>query len=237
MTHTLVASVAIPAPTDGIIKVTWSLEGVFLQESSIGFEDLPNGSLQTYLVQFATTHLMHNRACHGTAIKYDSTLDKGLRTGGIMVWELDFDSYTPTGTIFDEIIEHFSSAEYLKRVELASETAISIITSAGYAQPESPDDLGEDIQNSVQTYLMAAMMRSDQISRTLFAAINDHIRLINLGPNALPTGDELDPILVCICGEVFDTLGAAAAHTHSEDDTPDPSAEFEFRISTRSEAM
>lgn len=237
MSTTIVASVTFPAKPDDIVRVSWSLGNGLMHESSIGREDLHD--TESYLVSYASTHLMRGRAPHGIAMKYNSTVtDDGLRgsEAGIAVYEIDFDD-APMDRYFQPIADVYNEKEFQRRYDESTETAISIIMAAGYRQPEMADDLGVEVQDEVQSLLTAAMMRSEPVSKTLFGAINDHIRLIELG-NPIPTGDDSDPVLICACGEYFDTIETAKAHLH------DPEAfdgaeenEFDFRISTRGEAV
>lgn len=239
MSVTITASVAVPNKLEEIMEVKWSLGDGKMHESAITFGDI-GGAIQDYLVGYATTHLMNGSACHGAVIKYSTVPTAAeLHKAGIMVWELDFDEsrpWTPDGP-FGDPAHAFTTAEYNRRYDHASETAISIITAAGYFQPEELDDCNKEVQHDLQTFLMAAMMRSDKVSRTLFAAINDHIRLLAAGRYALPTGEDDDPVLVCACGEVFDQIWTARDHFHGPDQVEDEAAEFEFRISTRGEAI
>jgi hypothetical protein len=126
--------------------------------------------------------------------------------------------------------------------ENTQETAITILVQAGL-QAEHMDEMGDEVSDNVQSLLMLAMLRSPELERTLFAAINDHIKArdemearINRKittpkhradlPHTCDTQHPDDPtpckacnaddplMLVCRdCGEAFDGIDTAHEHT------------------------
>lgn len=168
------------------------------------------------------------------------------------------------GREFENVLRQRAMQFDDKEYQDITETAITILTAAGY-DPLSIDEMNEEVSDTVQSHLMLAMLRAPRLEKVLFAAIHDHIKTLADAEYASESSaprhraepahtcdtqhpddptpcaaclSEDPPMIVCNdCGEAFDSIVAAFSHLDPMPNGPALPCGESYRIVPQSEAM